>query len=586
MTFRDTFSAVIDKDKTIPKIQKLRFLRSYLKGNAARVIESLETIENNYDIAWELLNQRYNNIRIILNNHVQAIFELPVVNKESAENLRNLSDNILRHVRALKVLEQPTDTWDTLLIYLINTKLDINTRKEWEKSIIGNKVPTFADLTNFLNEKCQMLETLYLNHNEQTKVNNKSENKLSFSANKTQQCRSFVNNTQFRTYCKFCNEDHFIYHCPEFAKQSIDDKQKFVKSKGVCYNCLRTNHLFAECKSGNCTKCNCKHHTLLHDDSRVPSTFEKKDVNKKNQVSTNLHVSDASKVLLSTAIVNIIDNKGNKHACRILLDSGSQPNLMNINFAKRLNLNLFDWESRVGAVSNVQVSSTQWTIATLQSKVSDYSVKLSFLVIPKITGQIPSSPIDKSSLKIPNDVTLSDPKFHQPAEVEILLGAEVFYEILGSSRISLALPRTAVWDTKLGGIITGKIDSVRKSRRSYSCHLMKDDLDNKLEKFWEIEDYGKIKHYSKDEQECEKHYATHTQRDTLGKYQLRLPFNDNINNLGDSFQMARRQFFALERRLTKNPELKTQYCSFMGKYKELGHMEEVKGKFGECLIRR
>ncbi|XP_051162430.1 uncharacterized protein LOC127282307 [Leptopilina boulardi] len=45
--------------------------------------------------------------------------------------------------------------------------------------------------------------------------------------------------------------------------------------------------------------------------------------------------------------------------------------------------------------------------------------------------------------------------------------------------------------------------------------------------------------------------------------------------------MARRQFFALERRLTKNPELKTQYCSFMGKYKELGHMEEVKGKFGE-----
>ena len=48
LAFRDSFIAIIHKDNSIPKIQKLRFLKNLLKGNALRVIESLETSENNY----------------------------------------------------------------------------------------------------------------------------------------------------------------------------------------------------------------------------------------------------------------------------------------------------------------------------------------------------------------------------------------------------------------------------------------------------------------------------------------------------------------------------------------------------------
>lgn len=117
LSFRDSFSAIINDDQTIPKIQKLRYLRAYLGGEAAQVIENIETSSENYDEAWALLQEIYNNERVIIQNHIQAIFDLPNLNRESSACLRKFYDAILKHMRALKVLKEPTDSWDTQLAY-------------------------------------------------------------------------------------------------------------------------------------------------------------------------------------------------------------------------------------------------------------------------------------------------------------------------------------------------------------------------------------------------------------------------------------------------------------------------------------
>lgn len=72
-------------------------------------------------------------------NGMQALFDLPHLNKESFQGLRNLLDLVLKHKRALTVLGQPTEKWDAPLIHLINLKLDKETRKEWENRILGVK---------------------------------------------------------------------------------------------------------------------------------------------------------------------------------------------------------------------------------------------------------------------------------------------------------------------------------------------------------------------------------------------------------------------------------------------------------------
>ena len=79
-----------------------------LKDDAARAIHSLETSESNYIIAWDLLNKRFENKRLIIHNHMHSLFNLKTLNRESNNNLRELLDDMLKHIRALANLGEPT----------------------------------------------------------------------------------------------------------------------------------------------------------------------------------------------------------------------------------------------------------------------------------------------------------------------------------------------------------------------------------------------------------------------------------------------------------------------------------------------
>jgi len=41
----------------------------------------------------------------------------------------------MRHLRSLKGLDRPMEHWNNLIIYIITTKLDLNTIKNWEDNI-------------------------------------------------------------------------------------------------------------------------------------------------------------------------------------------------------------------------------------------------------------------------------------------------------------------------------------------------------------------------------------------------------------------------------------------------------------------
>ncbi|XP_047027916.1 uncharacterized protein LOC124635998 [Helicoverpa zea] len=47
-----------------------------------------------------------------------------------------------------------------------------------------------------------------------------------------------------------------------------------------------------------------------------------------------------------------------------------------------------------------------------------------------LTGDIPKVPVDVQNLKIPKDIVLADPKFNEPAPVDMLIGADLFWDII------------------------------------------------------------------------------------------------------------------------------------------------------------
>lgn len=135
LLFKDTFSTLVDSNAELNSIQKLQYLRSSVKGKALAVIQALETSAKNYNIAWQLLKDRFENKKLIVNTHVKALFELSPITKENSATIRSFVNNVRTHIRSLESLGEPVKQWGTLLIYLTSNSLNLNIRKDWELHI-------------------------------------------------------------------------------------------------------------------------------------------------------------------------------------------------------------------------------------------------------------------------------------------------------------------------------------------------------------------------------------------------------------------------------------------------------------------
>lgn len=71
-------------------VQKFHYLRLSLEGNAADRINSLQVCDDNYEVAWKLLNERFENKQALIKNHVIAHFELPTLKEESYQGLNSI----------------------------------------------------------------------------------------------------------------------------------------------------------------------------------------------------------------------------------------------------------------------------------------------------------------------------------------------------------------------------------------------------------------------------------------------------------------------------------------------------------------
>lgn len=151
LSFHDSFRSMCHDNPSISDIQKFHYLKACLKDEAAEVIASLEITHDNYQIAWELLNARYDNRKYITESHAQALLDLPCISKEFS--VRNLLNNVQKRVRALQALNQPVEYWDVFLVLIIRQKLTVNLREKWEESVGSTEFPTFKKLISFLERR-------------------------------------------------------------------------------------------------------------------------------------------------------------------------------------------------------------------------------------------------------------------------------------------------------------------------------------------------------------------------------------------------------------------------------------------------
>ncbi|XP_078051961.1 uncharacterized protein LOC144478115, partial [Augochlora pura] len=273
--------------------------------------------------------------------------------------------------------------------------------------------------------------------------------------------------------------------------------------------------------------------------------------------------------------------QGIYHTCRVLLDSGSQSHFISERLATKLGLQRNKINTPIIGINQVTATIEASVKATIQSCLNSFSAQLNLLVVPQISGSIPTRSIRAENLQIPSDVRLADPNFHKPAAIDGLIGAEIFYKLLEVGQIALVNTAVTLQKTKLGWVVTGNIPTSKNIRHSIS-NLTVSTIQEQMAKFWEIEDGPQGPIPSREEAECETHYQLTTTRDThTGRYTVRLPFKENSANLGESYHIALKRFFSLEHSLNKNSQLKSEYSEFLREYLQLGHMSIIESPIRE-----
>ncbi|XP_070510399.1 uncharacterized protein [Cardiocondyla obscurior] len=512
---------MVHSNESLADIYKLHYLRASTIDDAHKVISSLEMSKHNYLVAWNLLQKRYDNRRMIVQSHLKAIFEIPEMQRESAMDLRRISDGSSRHIQALKAMKLPTDSWDDLLIYLISSKLDSITLKEWRKSLTDDALPTFKQFINFINRYCQILEATQKNNNTSvrhttTRYHNATKSKAA--------CAAVV-----RAKCHLCNDEHFIFQCKQFLNLSVSQRIDRARSFKLCLNCLKSSsHASNKCTSGSCKTCAQKHNTLLHIVSNSVDNYNARSEavapipspqsvvpNPTRLMTANVASVNSDCIFLSTAVASVTSKDGSPCSARILLDSGSQVNLVTRQFVRNLGL----------------------------AARSSFSFTVDSIVTDRITDSISGVSFARSTFQIPRNIRLADPGFCTSSEVDILLGAGIFWELICVGQVKSSTAHSTLQKTKLGWILSGSPRSSLPTSK---------------------------------ELQCKQHFCNSVSRNEQGRYIVKLPIREGVlNSIGNLRDSALRRFHGIEKRFLKNSNLKAYYVAFMQEYVRLGHMRPV-----------
>jgi len=284
-------------------------------------------------------------------------------------------------------------------------------------------------------------------------------------------------------------------------------------------------------------------------------------------------------ILLATAIVEVQNNSGQYIPCRALLDSASQSYFITERCVQCLRLSRTQTHASIQGINNVNTATRHNFSIHLRSRHTDWHPTLDCAILSHITGTTPSTKLDISTWKIPKDIKFADEQFDQPGGIDLLIGADLFYEMLRSGRRTCPGNYPFLQETVAGH--SGRTPATTTGNDPQHTFLLQEDnsLEHNLNHFWEVEPVEQST-MTTEQQACEQHFITHTTQQQDGRVVVRLPTKMDPKQLGSSHPSAERRLHDIERRLERAPELKFQYHNFMKEYEELGNMEPVKSQEG------
>jgi hypothetical protein len=579
--FRDTFQALIVNNVSLSSVQRLHYLVSSLKGEPKELISNLSITNDNFAVAWKLITERYNNVKLIAMKHVSQLLQMPQTKRGDAISLRQLINHITSNMNAIEALSLNTTLQTLMLNQLLLSVLDPDERKAWELQTAGQEdIPSTPELITFLEQRCKALELLHASQlisipASRDKHASAGDNRVSRTA------RAYVTSS---IECLLCKESHRLMNCDKFINLSPQRCFEFVRKSKLCFNCLQPFTRGHACSTFTCKQCNKRHHTLLHgasyNQTAEHNTALSSVVNKNPPLAEattycSFKGRPATQVLLATAIVDVQTRSKQYAPCRVLLDSASQLHFISEQCVKRLCITKQQSNTFIQGVNETNTSTQHNVSVQLRSRYINWQSNITCALLPRITDHTPTSRLDISSWKLPKGIQLADEQFNEPGPVDILLGAKLFFKLLlPECQTKRGYP--VLQETVLGWVLSGSTPTTNPPRVRQQSFFSQDtaSVELNLNRFWELEE-AEFTSMTPEQTACEQHFVSHTIQQADGRFVVRLPLKMESTKLGASCRMAENRLLAIERRLDRNLDLKKQYHKFMHEYENSGHMEVV-----------
>uniref|UniRef100_A0A182YRP2 DUF1758 domain-containing protein n=1 Tax=Anopheles stephensi TaxID=30069 RepID=A0A182YRP2_ANOST len=488
------------------------------------------------------------------------------MNGSSVEELSRLVNETKRLVRGM----EPIQSWDTPLTSLVTYKLDF--------------IDSYNELIAFCEKQTNVLNSCTMRNQRSIvtkpakvvramRIQNYSRQRKTYGAPPACAMQSSSANTTVYPECK---ADHMLDKCNNISALSQLQRRERMKEHRLCFNCLRRGHGIKFCRSRlRCEQCKRRYHTLLCDRSTSADSAN-------TYILISATMQDNSQrtrkfIWLSTARVFVLNWNGEAVPARALSDMGAQSNFMSERLAQQLKLPRTRVQKHLYGVGSVALTASSTVTTTVKSLNALHSITVEFQVLSNVTADYPPQSVDVLQWNIPSDVVFADPGFNQRGKIDLLLGAEIFAELLEQGQLKLAPNLPKLFETKFGWIVSGKMEQKTPGHTTdYNlacCNATEDKFNTSMERLVSLENLPGEKIPSEDDIACLNQYEATTRQNEDGRYVVTLPKVSQISTLlGESKNITLRRFMAIERRMRVDKELNDAYKDFMLEYISLGHM--------------
>lgn len=550
-TFYDAFISLVDSNPDEPDVSKMHHLRSCLSGTAFSLIKTLPVTETNYKRAWKLLCDRFHNKRAIVNACLAAFINQTPLKQASAATLRRLIDTSRESLQTIDSLGVLVEEWDPIVIYIMQTKLDRDTLKEWELYVGGSvEIPKCSKMMDFLETQWRIWDIT-------------NENVAAASSAPSRVIAAVNMNNRKRDVCTLCKNDHWLFFCPTFDSYSVQQRKKLVLENCLCINCLR-GHKVSECRSKRvCKKCGEKHNTKLHEDETVSI----------NHITTNEQTFSAKNgKLLATAVVKTEDKFGIKHLLRAFIDMGSEGAVISEKAAQLLSLPRNRVNVPLTGIDEISLGKATSSVRLqVESALSEFSFQVDALVKKNIIKKLQRDPKMMNEWKHLDNLQLADPQYLSDEPIDLLFGIDIYAAIVKSGVIKNEPHQPIAQNSEFGWLVFGTMADEQSAKIQIS-HI---SLSNQLEKFWINEEVAIERTLTEEEAKCVAHFSQNVTQNKDGQIVVALPFSENTNSpnfLGSSEYLARKRWEQTEKRCKRDLKYRERYNAEMQSYIDLGHM--------------